>query len=148
RAFGAGRDGSGEAPGELLLQQLHQPAAQGKEISREEAGRRGKRAALRVLAADLGFDQPLTEASFGLLDADPDLPVTLAQVAGRAFDGPGPLHGLKDLGQPKAEGVAPTGFEPDLQARHQRGLLGPARRGGTWHEKVPTGLTVQTHPGL
>src|SRR5262249_31933767 len=67
-------------------------------------------------------------------------------VGGRLLDRPGAVHGPEDVGDTQAEGVAALDFQPDLDARDQRGRLRTAARGG-WHGRPPGGTVTRPAAG-
>src|SRR5262249_49330582 len=111
--------GSPETAGELLRKELHHAGAEGAEGGDEPLCLGGQAAALGAPAADPGFDQGPAQGRLGLLDPAPDVAVALTQVGGGLLNGAGPLHGLQDLADAQAEGIAAPGFQPDLDAGDQ-----------------------------
>src|SRR4051794_25736679 len=99
--------------GEFLLQDLGHAGAEGEEVGHQLAGGGGQAAASGALAADLGVDQFPAEGLLGLLEAGPDVAVTLAEVGRRLLDRAGAVHRPEDLTDAVAEGVPATRLEPD-----------------------------------
>src|SRR5438105_1077485 len=105
-----------EVPGELALDDLYHALAQGQEVGDETARLGSEGAALRALAANLGLHQRTAQDLFRLLDPPPDVAVALVEVGGSPLDGAGPVHGLQDLADAEAKGVAALGLQPDLDS--------------------------------
>src|SRR5262249_21550690 len=118
---------------ELMAEKRFHFLAQLQKGSDKSPGDGREPATLRVLAADLCFDQQPAGRRLAFFDGVPHIAITVHQVRSSLLDRARAFDGLEHLADAETESVTAFGFQPDFDARLQRRRLRGALRTSARH---------------